>query len=55
MLPEKAQAELDKLTEGEDLRSKPHYNSDDPEHKAVTDRAKLCTCGFERDGSETER
>ena len=41
MSPETAQAELDKLTKGEDLRSKPYFNSDDPMHKFVADRATL--------------
>jgi len=39
--PEAAQAELDKLTKGEDLRSKPYFNSDHKDHKLVRDRASL--------------
>ncbi len=41
MSPETAQAELDKITKGEDLRSKPYFNSDDPKNKLVKDRVAL--------------
>lgn len=40
MSPEKAQAELDKLTKGEDLRSA-YRNANHPGHKAAVDRANL--------------